>query len=81
METLEQKIEGVVDAILEDYRHQRQIDKLDILRLPDKDVVIDVIGKLRRIGRDYGAKANGQCQHKNEADPFFSHCPFLPSAP
>ena len=49
METLEQKIEGVVDAILEDYRHQRQIDKLDILRLPDKDVVIDVIGKLRRI--------------------------------
>ena len=49
MEYLEQQIEGVVDAILEDYRHERQIDKLDILRLPDKDVVIDVIGKLRRI--------------------------------
>ena len=49
MEYLEQQIEGVVDAILEDYRHERDIDKLDILRLPDKDVVIDVIGKLRRI--------------------------------
>ena len=49
MEYLEQQIEGVVDSILEDYRHERDIDKLDILRLPDKDVVIDVIGKLRRI--------------------------------
>ena len=49
MEYLEQQIEGVVDAILEDYRHERDIDKLDILRLPDKDVVIDVIQKLRRI--------------------------------
>ena len=49
MDSLEQKIEGVVDAILEDYRHERQIDKMDILKLPDKDVVIDVIEKLRRI--------------------------------
>ena len=31
MDSLEQQIEGVVDAILEDYRHQRQIDKMDIL--------------------------------------------------
>ena len=49
MDSLEQQIEGVVDAILEDYRNQRQIDKMDILKLPDKDVVIDVIQKLRRI--------------------------------
>ena len=49
MDSLEQQIEGVVDVILEDYCHQRQIDKMDILRLPDKDVVIDVIQKLRRI--------------------------------
>ena len=49
MDSLEQQIEGVVDAILEDYRNQRQIDKMDILRLPDKDVVIDIIQKLRRI--------------------------------
>jgi serine O-acetyltransferase len=49
MHSIEQQIEGVVDAILEDYRHERDIDKLDILRLPDKDVVIDVIQKLRRI--------------------------------
>ena len=30
MEYLEQQIEGVVDAILEDYRHERDIDKLEL---------------------------------------------------
>ena len=46
---IEEKIEKVVDQILEDYRHDRDIDQMDILRQPDKDVIIDIIMKLRRI--------------------------------
>jgi len=46
---IEERIESVVDVILEDYRNGRDIDKIDFQRHPDKDVVIDIIGKLRRI--------------------------------
>ncbi len=49
MTPIEQQIEGIVDSILEDYRHGRDIDKLDLFQHPDKDVVIDMIGKLQRI--------------------------------
>ncbi len=49
MNSIEQQIEQVVDGILSDYRHGRDIDKMDTLRNPDKDVVIDIIQKLRRI--------------------------------
>lgn len=49
METFEQKIEAVVDTILEDYRCGRDIDKMESFRRPDKDVVVDIIAKLRRI--------------------------------
>ncbi len=49
MNTLEQRIEGVVDSVLEDYRHGRDIDRLDPFRQPDKDAIIDIIEKLRRI--------------------------------
>ena len=49
MTPIEQQIENVVDSILEDYRSQRDIDKMDLQRCPDKDVVIDIIEKLRRI--------------------------------
>ena len=49
MTPIEQQIEGVVDSILEDYRNGRDIDKLDPFQHPDKDVVIDMIGKLLRI--------------------------------
>lgn len=65
---IEEKIEKVVDLILEDYRHDRDIDRMDILSQPDKDVVIDIITKLRRIAypgyfrdkdyRIYNAKHN-----------------------
>ena len=68
MATIEEKIESVVDSILEDYKQERDIDKIDLTRHPDKDVVIDMIGKLMRIvypgyGRDksyrvYNAKHN-----------------------
>ena len=49
MNPIEQQIESVVDSILQDYRHDRDIDKMDLLRHPDKDVIIDIIQKLRRI--------------------------------
>ena len=49
MTPIEQQIEQLVDAILEDYRGGRDIDKMDGLRRPDKDAVIDIIEKLRRI--------------------------------
>ena len=45
----EQRIESVVDAILEDYRGGRDIDKIESLIRPDKDSIIDIIEKLRRI--------------------------------
>ena len=49
MSPIEQQIEGIVDEILEDYRHQRAIDTLDPFVHPDKDTVIDIIYKLLRI--------------------------------
>lgn len=49
MSPIEQQIEGIVDEILEDYQHQRAIDKLDPFVHPDKDTVIDIIYKLLRI--------------------------------
>ncbi len=49
MEGIEKQIESVADAILEDYRQGRAIDKLDIYRQIDKAVVIDMIGKLLRL--------------------------------
>ena len=49
MTPFDEKIESVVDAILQDYSKGRDIDKIELLRRPDKDVVIDIIEKLRRI--------------------------------
>ena len=49
MTPIAQRIEAVVDNILGDYRNGRDIDQMDLLRQPDKDVVIDIISKLRRI--------------------------------
>ena len=43
------EMEQVVDAILRDYQGQRHIDKLEQLRNPDRDAVIGIIEKLRRI--------------------------------
>ena len=49
MNQIEQKIEQVVDSILSDYSLGRDIDRMDNFARPDKDVVIDIIEKLRRI--------------------------------
>ena len=49
MVPFEQEIESIVDTILEDYLHGRDIDRIDLFKQPDKDIIIDMIGKLRRI--------------------------------
>ena len=49
MGPIEEKIEQVVDSILEDYGRGRIIDQMDLFRRPDRDVIIDIIKKLRRI--------------------------------
>ena len=49
MTHIESQIEGIVDNILKDYRNGRDIDQMDYFGYPDKDVVIDMIGKLLRI--------------------------------
>ena len=49
MAPFEQEIETIVDTILEDYLHGRDIDRIDLFKQPDKDIIIDMIGKLRRI--------------------------------
>ncbi len=49
MSAIEQQIENVVDAILEDYRLGRDIDRMEQLRQPDKDEIIRIIENLRRI--------------------------------
>ena len=49
MTPIEQQIEKVVYLILGDYQLQRDIDRLELKRKPDKDAIIDIIEKLRRI--------------------------------
>ena len=49
MEPIEQRIEGIVSSILQDYGCGRDIDKIDIRCHPDKSVIIDMIEKLIRI--------------------------------
>ena len=49
MTSIEQQIEGIVDSILVDYLQGRDIDRIEPFRHPDKDVIIDIIEKLRRI--------------------------------
>lgn len=49
MDSIEKRIESVVDAILEDYTKNRHIDKMEQSSQPDKDAIIDVLEKLRKI--------------------------------
>ncbi len=49
MESIEQRIESLVDAILQDYRQGRDIDRTVSYRHPDKDAIIDMTVKLLRI--------------------------------
>ncbi|MBR4109794.1 MAG: serine acetyltransferase [Oscillospiraceae bacterium] len=49
MTPIEDKIECVVDRILKDYQGDRDIDKIERFHQPDRDVVVTMIEKLRRI--------------------------------
>ena len=49
MTPIEQSVESIVDSILLDYRQGRAIDRLDLFEQPDKELIIDMIGKLLRI--------------------------------
>ena len=49
MSPIEQSVESIVDSILLDYRQGRAIDRLDSFDQPDKELIIDMIGKLLRI--------------------------------
>ena len=49
MSSIEKKIELVVDNILQDYSSGRDIDKIEPFSQPDKDVIINIIEKLRRV--------------------------------
>ena len=49
MNFIASQIENVVDTILRDYQQDRSIDKMDLFRHPDKDVIIDVVAKLLQI--------------------------------
>ena len=49
MSAIEKNIEQVVDLVLEDYAGNRDIDRMESASQPDKDAIIDVIEKLRRI--------------------------------
>lgn len=46
---IEDQIQGIVDNILEDYKSDRAIDKMDMFNLPDKKVIVDIVEKLMRI--------------------------------
>ncbi len=49
MDSMKSRIGQVVDAIVRDYGGGRDIDRLEPLRQPDRDGIIDIIEKLRRI--------------------------------
>ena len=49
MNSIANQIENVVDTILRYYQQDRSIDKMDLFRHPDKDVIIDMVTKLLQI--------------------------------
>ena len=44
-----QRIKEITNEILEDYHKGRAIDKMDVFKQPDKDVIIDIVNKLQQI--------------------------------
>ncbi len=61
---MEKGIDRVVEAILADYQAGRTIDKMDVLRRPNRDAIIDIIKKLRRIVFP-GYYRDGSCKGVN----------------
>lgn len=46
---IENKINSLVDDLLEDYSLKRDIDKINACDLPDKDIIIGILNNLRKI--------------------------------
>ena len=44
---IQAKIEGLVEKLMDDYAKCRIIDKIKMFEYPKKDVIIDVLEKLR----------------------------------
>ena len=64
MKEMQKGMEQAVEAILADYREGRTIDKMDVLRRPNRDAIIDSIKKLRRIVFP-GYYRDGSCKSIN----------------
>ena len=64
MKEMQKGMEQAVEAILADYLEGRTIDKMDVLRRPNRDAIIDSIKKLRRIVFP-GYYRDGSCKSIN----------------
>ena len=64
MKEMQKGMEQAVEAILADYREGRTIDKMDVLRRPNRDAIIDIIKKMRRIVFP-GYYRDGSCKSLN----------------
>ncbi len=47
--SIDEKITSVVEMLMEDYSNGRVIDEIKLFEYPDKDVVIDILEKLKRV--------------------------------
>lgn len=46
---IDKEIGGIVREILDDYKEERSIDKMDLFHQPQKDIIIDIVHKLMKI--------------------------------
>ncbi|SDA13273.1 serine O-acetyltransferase [Ruminococcus sp. YE71] len=49
MSTFEQTVSGIVNDLLDDYENEKSGEELRIFNHPDKEVIIDILGSLRKI--------------------------------
>ena len=42
-------VDDIVKTILQDYDKKRDIDKMEVVRQPDRKAIIDIVGKLLNI--------------------------------
>ena len=52
-ETKNQELENIVAAILADYKEDRIINRTDVSDQPDRDTVIEILGKVIGLKRYY----------------------------
>jgi serine O-acetyltransferase len=49
MNKVEDNINEIMSAIMEDYNSGREIDKMEVYNQPDKEIIIGLIDKLEKI--------------------------------